>query len=119
LYAYSTPRITPLYRFNWVSPDLIQAVEARREGERPVLVIVAGGDVRWRAFGPLMASTSPYLDSPIVAAWDTQVAGVRDQILARFPDRQVIEMVAERNRACFGTVMEADACFGASVAENQ
>ncbi|MBC6938195.1 MAG: hypothetical protein DWB42_20525, partial [Chloroflexi bacterium] len=34
LYAYSTPRITPLYRFNWVSPELIEAVEARREDDR-------------------------------------------------------------------------------------
>ncbi len=117
LYAYSTPRITPLYRFNWVSPELIEAVEARREDDRPVLVLIGGTDVRWRAYGSLMAGTSPYLDSDIVAAWDTRAPGLREQILARFPDRQVIEMTAERNRACFGAALAGD-CFGAPADAN-
>ncbi len=117
LYAYSTPRITPLYRFNWVSPELIEAVEARREADRPVLVLISGTDVRWRAYGSLMAGTSPYLDSAIVAAWDTRAPGLREQILARFPDRQVIEMTAERNRTCFGAALAGD-CFGAPADAN-
>lgn len=112
LYAYSTPRITPLYRFNWVSPELIEAVEARREDDRPVLVLVAGSEVRWRALGPLMAITSPYLDSDIVVAWDTLAEGVRENILARFPDRQVIEMTAQANTACFGGQLAGE-CYGA------
>lgn len=112
LYAYSTPRITPLYRFNWVSPELIEAVKARREDDRPLLVIIAGADVRWRAYGSLMAGTSPYLDSEIVAAWDTLAPGLRDQILKLFPDRQVIEMTGERNRVCFGSTMQGE-CYGA------
>ncbi|MBZ0276299.1 MAG: glycosyltransferase family 39 protein [Anaerolineae bacterium] len=101
LYAYSTPRITALYRFNLISPDLIQAVEARRTDDRPILVIVTGSNIRWRADGPLMTVTSPYLDSPIVSARDNGQPGVREQILARFPDRQVIDMLAEDNYAWF------------------
>ncbi|MCB9453791.1 MAG: glycosyltransferase family 39 protein [Anaerolineaceae bacterium] len=101
LYAYSTPRITALYRFNEISPELIQAVEARRTDDRPILALVTGDSVRWRAYGALMSVTSPYLDSDIVAALDNTQPGVRDAILARFPDRQVIELLAEDNYAWF------------------
>lgn len=104
LYTYSTPRIQSLYRFNLMSPDLIAAVEARRDGDRPVLVLVNGESVRWRAFGPLMAVTSPYLDSDIVAAWNFRgdaTDEIRRQILERFPDRQVIEMDAFDNQSWF------------------
>jgi hypothetical protein len=104
LYTYSTPRIQSLYRFNLMSPELIAAVEARREGDRPVLVLVNGENVRWRSFGPLMAVTSPYLDSDIVAAWNFRGSAtdqIRQQILERFPDRQVIEMDALDNQAWF------------------
>lgn len=101
LYAYSTPRISVLYRFNRVGQDLIAQVEARREGDRPVLVVVNGTDVRWRAYGSLMAVTSPYLDSDIVAAWNYGDDTVREQIIAQFPDRQVIEMSANGNASMF------------------
>lgn len=101
LYAYSTPRISTLYRFNWVSPELIEAVQAIRTDDRPVLVLVSGTDVRWRSYGSLMVSTSPFLDSDIVAAWDNGVDGVREAILELFPHRQVIEMAAQDNRGCF------------------
>ncbi len=111
LYTYSTPRIDALYRFNWVSPELIQGVNARREGDRPVLVLVSGSDVKWRAYGSLMASTNPFRDSDIVAAWDNGQPGVRDNILKQFPDRQVIEMTASGNWACFGATLEGD-CYG-------
>jgi len=111
LLAYSQPRITPLYRFNWVSTELIDAVNARREGDRPVLVIVSGTDVRWRSYGSLMVVTSPFLDSDIVAALDSGAPGVRDSILARFPDRQVIELTATMNWACFGETLEGE-CYG-------
>jgi len=111
LYAYSTPRITPLYRFNYVTPELNAAVEARRDG-RPALVIVAGSEVRWRALGSLMAVTSPFLDSPVVAAIDNLQPGTRAAILARFPARQVIEMYAAGNRACFDAAMVGE-CYGA------
>lgn len=104
LYTYSTPRIQSLYRFNLMSPELIEAVEARRTGTQPVLVLVNGDNVRWRSFGPLMAVTSPYLDSDIVAAWNFRgntTDEIRQQILERFPDRQVIEMDALENQAWF------------------
>lgn len=113
LYAYSTPRLQALYRFNWVSPALIEAVERRRVDDRPVLVIVSGTDVKWRSYGSLMSSTGPFLDSPIVAAWDNQQAGVRTAILARFPDRQIIEMTAQGNQSCF--VDLPNECYGEGV----
>jgi 4-amino-4-deoxy-L-arabinose transferase-like glycosyltransferase len=113
LYAYSTPRIVALYRFNWVSPALIEAVERRRVNDRPVLVIVSGTDVKWRSYGSLMSSTGPFLDTPIVAAWDNQQEGVRAAILARFPDRLVIEMTANGNQSCFVDVPTE--CYGEGI----
>jgi hypothetical protein len=101
LLNYTQPRLAPLYRFNQIGQPQIDAVLERREGDRPVLVLVTGSDVRWRAFGSLMAVTSPYLDSDIVVAWDNLTPGTRDAILARFPDRQVIEMDALVNQATF------------------
>jgi hypothetical protein len=101
LYAYSTPRISVLYHFNFIGQDKIDAIQERREGDRPVLVLVSGSDVRWRATGALMSVTSPYLDSEIVVAWDNLQPGVRDAILERFPDRQVIEMEANGNESWF------------------
>jgi hypothetical protein len=102
LYSYSTPRIQALYGFNMISPDLAQGVEERREGEQPVLVIVSGNDVRWRSYGSLMALTGPYLDDDIIVAWDYAPGqGVREQIIARFPERQIIELNAQANEAWF------------------
>jgi len=100
LFAYSLPRIGLLYRFNQINQDVIEGVEARREGDRPVLVLISGSNVRWRALGSLMAVTSPYLDSDIVAAW-LYSPNVRDQILEQFPDRQIIEMQASENDVWF------------------
>ncbi len=102
--TYSLPRIGVLYRYNQISPALIEGVQARRDGDRPVLALVNGTNVRWRSFGALMAVTSPYLDSAIVAAWNYRGATsdeVRAQILARFPDWQVIELEALENQAWF------------------
>ena len=101
LYAYSTPRITALYGYNQINRAQLEAVEARRTSDRPLLVIVSGSNVRWRAMGALMSVTSPYLDSDIVLAWDNLAPGVRQQILDRFPDREIIEMQAEENTAWF------------------
>ncbi len=101
LYVYSTPRIMALYRFNLIAPDVIEEVQRRQEGDRPVLVIVSGDEIRWRALGALMSVTSPYLDSEIVVAWNTLQPGLREAIEARFPDRQIIEMEAEGNIAWF------------------
>lgn len=111
LYTYSTPRITALYRFNWISPQWVQAVESRRQGDRPLLILVSGQDVRWRSFGSLMVQTSPFLDSPIVAARDTGGEGVREQILAQFPDYQIIELHAQGNYGCLNDVSPPE-CYG-------
>lgn len=100
LTAYGLPRVGTLYGFNFIDRRIVEGVEARREGDRPVLVLVNGTDVRWRAYGALMAYTSPYLDSPIVAARAASQTE-RNAILARFPDRQVIEMDAVENQAAF------------------
>lgn len=104
LYFYSTPRITALYRYNQISPEQIEAVQARRVDERPILVIVAGessGDnrVRWRSYGSLMVVTNPYLDSDIVVVRD--FGSNRDNFIAQFPERQVIDMLAIGNDAYF------------------
>jgi hypothetical protein len=104
LVRYSLPRIATLYRFNQISPALIEGAEARRDGERPVVVIVNGPNsgperVRWRSYGSLMAVTSPYLDGEIVAARDPGT--LREQILARFAGRQVIDLDAAADDAAF------------------
>ncbi|MBZ0288062.1 MAG: hypothetical protein K8I30_10645, partial [Anaerolineae bacterium] len=111
LFTYSLPRIHVLYRFNWVSPELVEAVNERREGDQPVLVLIEGSNVLWRALGSLMAETSPLLDGDIVAAIDNTTPGFRQQILDKFPDRQVIEMTAEGNYSCFGDTLEGE-CYG-------
>jgi hypothetical protein len=104
LFYYSIPRVSTLYRFNMISPELYDGIQARREGDRPVLALINGDNVRWRAYGGLMAVTNPHLDSDIVAAWNFAAPGdngVREQILAQFPDRQVIELDAQENEAWF------------------
>ncbi len=105
-FSYSLPRVQVLYRFNFIGQHILDDIEARRENDMPVLVLINGTDsgdtrVRWRALGTLMAVTSPFFDSDVVAAWDYGAEGVRDQILARFPDRQIIEMDAIGNEATF------------------
>jgi hypothetical protein len=97
---YTLPRVGVLYQFNLIDRQLIDQVEARREGDRDLLVIVTGENVRWRSYGELMALTSPSLNSPIVAARASSSIP-RDDILARFPGRQVIELEAEDNEVWF------------------
>lgn len=97
LYNYSTPRIMALYRFNGISPEIIQEIEARRVDDSPILAIVSGassGDerVRWRSYGALMAVTSPYLNSDIVAVRD--FGSSRQMFIEQYPDRQVIDVYA-------------------------
>lgn len=101
VYTYSTPRISALYQFNFVSQERLDTVLARRIDDRPVLVLMTGADVRWRAMGPFLALTSPYLDSDVVVAWDNTAPGTREAILARFPGRQIIEMQAQGNDTWF------------------
>lgn len=103
LLSYTWPRIEVLRGYNRISQAQIAEVDRRRAG-RDALVLVTGTDVRWRAYGALMASTSPYLDSPIVAALDSSGGAnpaIREALLARFPDRLLIEMSANVNDAEF------------------
>jgi 4-amino-4-deoxy-L-arabinose transferase-like glycosyltransferase len=99
LYFYSTPRIGALRGFNFIDQRQIEAVEARRTGDQPVLVLINGASVRWRAYGSLMGVTNPYLNSDIVVAWNYEgIDGtVKQRILDRFPGYQVIEMEAQDN----------------------
>lgn len=102
LYNYSTPRIMALYRFNGISPELIQDIEALQTNDQDILVIVSGatsGDdrVRWRSYGALMAVTSPYLDSEIVVVRD--FGSSRQRFVEAYPDRQVIDIYAVGNDA--------------------
>ena len=104
--SYSLPRVRVLTEFNFINQKLINDIQSLQEDDRALLVLVKGapsGDnqVRWRSLGTLMAVTSPYLDSEIVGAWDYDSPEARAEILARFPDRQVIEMVANGNDIMF------------------
>jgi hypothetical protein len=56
--------------------------------------------VRWRAVGEIMAISSPFFDSEILGAWAYNEE-VRQEILAAFPDRQVIELDAIGNDTTF------------------
>lgn len=100
LALYTLPRVGVLTGFNLMDRRLIEAVEARIEPGREALVIVTGDDVRWRSYGELMALTSPYLDSPVVAARASQSIS-REDILARFPNRQVIDLIGIENEVQF------------------
>lgn len=104
-YNYTTPRINALYRYNFISPELVEQVEERRDGDLPVVVIVTGttsGDerVRWRAYGSLMAVTGPYLSDDIVVA-RSYSDDMTQQILDNLDERQVIELHAVGNDATF------------------
>lgn len=109
LFHYSLPRIEVLFRFNYIGRDQLEALQAQRVDDRPIFLLITGpavGDerVRWRALGTYMTVTSPYFDSEIVAAWNydpANPAAVREPLLARFADRQLIEMIAEGNEAYF------------------
>ena len=48
-----------------------------------------------------MVMTSPYLDSPIVGAWYYNDDSVREQLLADYPNHQVINMYAKGNHIKF------------------
>ncbi|MBI1258660.1 MAG: hypothetical protein GC204_14425 [Chloroflexi bacterium] len=103
MYFYSIPRISVLHGFNFINQTRIDDALARRTGDQPVLVLIDGASVRWRAIGPFMALTSPYLNSDVVGAWNYEGTDgkVRQQILDRFPDRQVIELDGADNYAWF------------------
>jgi hypothetical protein len=104
LITYSLPRIGVLRGFNGVSQSWIDEARARG-GDAPLLVIVTGTDLSWRAMGSFMAVTSPFLDSPIVAAYNPVRTpgdeGMRQALIERFPDRVVIDLTAQGADAAF------------------
>ena len=103
--TYSLPRIESLRGYNQVTRDMLEAVEARRTSDQPILVIANAsiGSLRWRSIGPLMTMTGPYFEEEIVVAWNYggNATIIRQQILERFPDRQVIEMGVQDNSSWF------------------
>ncbi len=105
LLGYSLPRIGSLTGFNNVSRAWIEAAYARQTDGRPLLVIVTGPRLSWRALGSFMAVTSPYLDSEIVAVFnrvvDASDDGLRDRVMALFPDRQVVDLRGEAAEVSF------------------
>ncbi len=103
--TYSIPRIESLHGYNQMSRHLLESVEERRINDQPILVIANApiGSLRWRSIGPLMAMTGPYFEEDIVVAWDygQNATIIRQQIIERFPDRQIIEMGVQGNDSWF------------------
>ena len=108
-FGYSVPRVSALRGYNRVTREIINGVLARREGDRPVLVIVNGVDARWRTRAALWTLGSPFLDGEIETAL-AQDERARDSILARLPGRQVIEMSANVHDVWFMDACDADGC---------
>jgi 4-amino-4-deoxy-L-arabinose transferase-like glycosyltransferase len=98
-FNYSIPRVSVLYQFNNITQTYLDELYARATDDRPILVIVNGdtsGDraVSWRSFGVFMVNSSPFLDSNIVTARVyTGNEEMRAQVLAKFPNHQVIEIL--------------------------
>lgn len=101
--TYSIPRIDALRGYNRMSDAYLETINARRQTDRPLLVLATGEKpVRWRATGVLMAHTDPDLESDIVVAWDdTENPDTRQNILNHFPDREVIEISVFEENAWF------------------
>lgn len=108
LYNYSTPRISALYRFNGISPELIETVESARVDDRPILAIISGESsgenrVRWRSYASLMTVTSPYLNSEIVAVRD--FGSSRQRFIETYPERQIVDVYASGNDATVQSIV--------------
>lgn len=99
--SFTMPRLQLLHGYNNVSAFHVEQVQAMRETDKPALVIVTGDNMTWRSNGTLMGVTTPHLDSDIVLARDRADARYREQILAMFPDHEVIDMQGGRSKAWF------------------
>jgi hypothetical protein len=100
LLGHGLPRVAALDRLNGIDRGLIDGVDARRPADRRALVFVTGENLRWQSYGALLAVTSPYLDSTIVAARDFG-GGESGRISSRFPVRRVIEVEVSDGTARF------------------
>jgi hypothetical protein len=109
--GYSLPRVASLYRYNRITPTVLEGIAERRKGDRPVLAVVVGNEARWRTRGALMAVSSPYLDGDIQFA---HVSRPQDQseIARQFPGYQVIELGGNANDLWF-----TDTCDASGVCE--
>lgn len=99
--TYTIPRLSLLHGFNHVTADRVEEVNAIRRTDKPALVILYGDGMTWRANGTLMGVTSPYLDSDIVLARDSLDGRFRDELIAMFPEREVIEMWGKHSKSWF------------------
>jgi hypothetical protein len=104
---YTMPRVAALFRFNGIEPGIVERVRAEGGDHANVLALVVGPStgpdrVRWQAYGALMAATSPFLDSEIVAARDLGVV-TPEKLLRRFPGRTVVQVRAAGGRASLVT----------------
>ena len=118
LFGYSAPRINALHEFNNVRQSILDSIEDRRQTDDPLAVILFGdlGTVTWRSYGSLMAVTDPYLENDIVAAWNYSPSDpeLREDILAYFPDHEIIRMAVFDESAWFID----DVCDDAIIDEN-
>ena len=93
LFSYTLPRLKILHGFNGVSLQKLEVLEPYRAMDAPILVIVMGDAISWRAGGTYMVMTSPYLDSEIVLARDKSNGLFRDDLRRLFADRVIVWMV--------------------------
>ena len=93
--TYTIPRLQILRGFNGVTLARIDEINAVRQTDKPVVIVLTGDGMTWRANGTLMVSTSPYLDSDIVLARNPLDSRYLAAILAMFPDREIIYMGGE------------------------
>lgn len=113
LYAYSTPRISVLQGFNYVSAEVIERVRDQAVDERPILVIASGDNMVWRSYGAFMALTDPYFRSDIIAVWNyAPDTNLRERLIAAHPERQVIDIVFDHEQSWLADCVppRAEAC---------
>jgi len=89
---YSPARLAPLRGYGRIGQAQLAALDsARRDPDRPVLVI-AYGDHHWRDVAALMGVTSPFRDSEIVLARDANRSEA-ERLRAEYPEREVLYLI--------------------------
>ncbi len=92
-FTYTYPRLSILRGFNGVSLEKLAVLEPYRTANVPLLVVVTGEDISWRAGGTYMVMTTPQLDSEIVLARDRNDGLFHEELRRLFADRVVVWMV--------------------------
>jgi hypothetical protein len=108
--VYTFPRLNLLHGFNNVKQGHLDEINAMRQTDKPVVVILTGNAMTWRSNGTLMGVTSPYLDSDIVLARDSS-GRYHERIVEQFADREIIELNGLRSKSwvAYETITERDA----------